>query len=919
MAERPTTSSGAQRSWQAALELAAIVDSSGDAILSKDLDGTIMSWNPAAERLFGYTAEEAVGRPVSVLIPTGQAGEERDILERIKRGERIDHFETLRRRKDGMLVAVALTISPIKAPDGTIAGASTIARDISARQEADAARFHLAAIVDSSDDAILSKALDGTILSWNLGAQGLYGYSADEVVGKSIAILVPPDRTGEVTDILTRIKRGERIDHFETVRRRKDGGLLPVALTISPIRNAEDEITGASTIARDISEREGLTRALHAAAEEARTASRLKSEFLATMSHEIRTPMNGVIGMTGLLLDTELDSEQREYAETVRSSGEALLAIINDILDFSKIEAGKLDLEIIDFDLRPVVEELVELLAERAHAKGLELMTVIEADVPARLRGDPGRLRQVLTNLLGNAIKFTERGEILARVMLGEPGDRKALLCFEVGDTGPGIASESQAALFDAFSQTDATTTRTHGGTGLGLAISKQLAELMGGEIGVESESGAGSKFWFTARFGTFPALPAAQIRDSVRDLAVLIVDDNETNRKILCHQIGSWGMRAHAVEDAGGALAALRAGAAAGEPYDIAILDMDMPGMDGLQLAGAIRADATLGPIPLVLLTSARVRGAAREARRAGLDAYLTKPVRQSQLYDCLATVTSARSEPSELITTHVISEARARARPRLLVAEDNTVNQRLAVAMLAKIGYRADVAANGAEALAAISEVPYGAVLMDCQMPEMDGYQATAAIRARENGSSHIPIIAMTAGAMTGDRERCLAAGMDDYIPKPVKVDELDAVLKRWVPEPPGGSGGSADVATSPAGLLDAARLEDLRSLQQDGEPDMLAALVEAFLEQARHEVAELKIALSGNDPAAVAALAHSLKGSSANIGAERMGARCGELEARARSGGLGGGDEAAGWLEAELERVRLAFEAEDLLSSS
>jgi len=788
-------------------------------------------------------------------------------------------------------------------------------RQVDLAAESDELRFKLAAIVDSSDDAIISKRLDGTITSWNRGAEKLYGYRAEEVVGKHISLLVPTDRPDEVDDILAQIRRGEPVDHFETRRVPKDGVTVPVALTISPIKNAQGEISGASTIARDISERERLTAGRDAALDEAQVADRLKSEFLATMSHEIRTPMNGVIGMTGLLLDTELNPEQRDYAETIRSSGEALMTIINDILDFSKIEAGRLDLEIIDFDLRPVVEELVDLLAEPAQAKGLELVALISPDVPTHVSSDPGRLRQVLINLLGNAIKFTHQGEVVLRVGAAEAGDRDALLRFEIVDTGIGIAADKQDALFEPFSQADASTTRTYGGTGLGLAICKRIVALLGGEIGLRSRPGEGSTFWFTARMATPLEAAGAPLRalDDLRDLHVLIVDDNQTNRTILEHQVRCWGMRAGSAAAGADGLEMLRAAVAAGEPYDIAILDMEMPGMDGLKLAREIHADAALARTPLVLLTCYAVRGSAKLARQARIDGYLTKPVRQSQLYDCLATVMGSGTQAAGLVTRHVLNEAQARARPRLLVAEDNTINQKLIVAMLSKLGYRADIVANGIEAVDAVFTIGYGTVLMDCQMPEMDGFRAAAEIRKREEGARRTAIIAVTAGAMAGDRERCLAAGMDDYITKPIKLDELDAALRRWT----GGHEGGPDVAredtAATAAPLDAARLETLRSLQQEDQPDVLLTLMGPFLEEAPSQISMLRAAVARDDADALASVAHSLNGSATNLGAVGMGAICLELEAIVRSGELRSGDDAVARLELELDRVIAAFTAE------
>ncbi|MDI3196164.1 response regulator [Pseudarthrobacter sp. AL07] len=764
----------------------------------------------------------------------------------------------------------------------------------------------LGAIVNSSANAIMGTTPEGLISSWNPGAEKLYGYTSAEVIGRHAGFLLPPGRRRRVAEVLASVAAGGEAQSFESEHVRKDGSTVPVSVTASPIREGQ-HIRGVASIAQDMTERRAAEQELEAARQAALEASRLKSEFLATMSHEIRTPMNGVVGLTALLLETPLDATQKQYAQGVKGAGEALLALINDILDFSKLEAGKVDLDVRAFDPRALVEEVAGLLTEPAQAKNLELIAYCEPDVPGRLHGDSGRIRQILLNLASNAVKFTAAGEVSIRVTTETPDARPgatATVCFEVRDTGIGIDPLHHARLFESFSQADASTTRRYGGTGLGLAICSRLTEAMDGEIGLDSALGEGSTFWFRIPVPVAPQstdpVPAAGFLTGLR---VLVVDDNATNRLVLESQLRGWKLQPEAVPDARAALARAHEAAAAGAPFHLAVLDLCMPDTDGLELARELKADAALADIELIMLTSTMQVNAA-EIADAGVREWLMKPVRSSEFYNRLVRLMSTREQqapapspsgsPSDADSSAELSpgcSVREPSRGRILVVEDNEVNQLVARATVTKFGYAVDVVADGAEAVAATASTRYAAVLMDCHMPVMDGFEATRIIRQRDGGASHLPIIAMTAGALDGDRERCLAAGMDDYLSKPVDAAELEAALARWVPEPR---------------ALDADRLAMLRDLGPEDGLGLLPATTAAFRKDVPARLAALHEAVTNGGFPALAQAAHALKGAAANIGATAVASLCGELEDMGRNGKLDGGPQLVSRLEVELMRV-------------
>jgi signal transduction histidine kinase/DNA-binding response OmpR family regulator/HPt (histidine-containing phosphotransfer) domain-containing protein len=736
------------------------------------------------------------------------------------------------------------------------------------------------------------------------------------MLGRNFSTVVATSHRDDDAALVQRVREGEQIKS-ESDRVHKDGSVVPVAATMSPILDEAGAVTGIAAIEQDVTQPRARAAALAEAREKALETSRMKSEFLATMSHEIRTPMNGVIGLTGLLLTTPLNATQRQYAHGVRDAGEALLTVINDILDFSKLEAGKVQLEVADFDVRRLVEDVAALLAPSAHAKQLELVAYCVPELPQCLRGDAGRVRQILLNLASNAIKFTAQGEVTIKVRSVDSGDGPAVVRFEVRDTGIGVTAHDRDRLFESFSQADASTTRRYGGTGLGLAISTSLTTAMGGDIGVDSAEGTGSTFWFAIPLeiaaNVEEAPPAANI-GLLTGLRTVIVDDNATNRLVLETQLTAWGLSADVVADAQSALVRIRAAALEGRPYGLAVLDMCMPGMDGLELVQRIRGDSTLdNDLKLMMLTSSMaVEGV--ELKAAGVDEWLTKPVRSSDLYDRIIHLMTPSAPPIRLApSTPSARRTTSTSRGLVLVVEDNTLNQLVAEGILGSLGYDVDIVDNGFEALAAVEAKTYAAVLMDCHMPVMDGYAATEEIRRRQAGGRRTPIIAMTAGAMAEDRERCLNVGMDDYVSKPVTAEAVDAALVQWIAEPdssaavPGTQAPDAPAPGAPSeSPIDANRQAVLRALGPDDGWGILPAAVRAFLADNQLTMSAMRAAEGSGNSEALRDAAHQLKGAAANIGAAGVAALCSELESRMRAHEPENCHELIDQLDTELERT-------------
>ncbi len=877
----------AQHSGTLLARLLAIAD---DAVIVVDAQQRVVLFNEGAERAFGHAAREVLGRPLGLLLPDGVAerhsGHMQEFGSAPRAARRMGERGDIRgRRADGTLFDAEASISHVEL-DGQVYF-TAILRDVSETRRAQRllaeseARFR--GLAAAAPVGIFQADAEGRITYVNERWCRIAGLDAPDATGTGwLRALHPLDRP-RVRQAWREAAAGRRPFKLRFRFQRADGSetwVMGNAIASHDTGGAMDGLIGTVT---DVTESHAQSLALERAKSEAEAAARAKSLFLANMSHEIRTPLNAVIGMTTLLLDTPMSEDQRDFARTIRASGESLLEIINDILDYSKADVGKLEIEQRPFDLRRCVEESLDLVTPRALEKGLNLAYLIEDGTPESLLGDAARVRQILVNLLSNAVKFTHQGEVFVAVDAEAADADTCRVRFAVKDTGIGIAADHLPRLFQSFTQVDATTTRKYGGTGLGLAISKRLAELMGGGVTVQSEPGQGSVFTVTLLVRRAPVSePADYLQRNAPALVgkrLLVVDDNLTNRRIVTRLALLWGMQTSTFPSALEALDRVRHG----EPFDVAVLDMSMPGMDGIELAREIRRRRRADELPIVMLTSLGQRQMLEAGQGAGLAACLSKPIKAGQLFSTLVAVIEGR-HPSSSAPAPAQPIEKGRRQPlRVLLAEDNAINQRVAMRLLQHLGYAPDLAANGRQALDAVARRNYDVVLMDIQMPELDGVQAARQIVSRRGPDGLPRIIAMTANAMPGDRETYIAAGMDGYLPKPIELADLAAVLEQ------AGLIVRDRAAAHGDGVLDPARLEHLRALQDESQPSLVRELIDLFLNDSGSHVRRLCEAFAAGDADALRALAHRFLSATQNIGAVRLSLLCVELERLARLGDL------------------------------
>ncbi len=885
----------------AALPHDRIFEATGEGLLILDVDGVVHHANAFALGLLNREIEDVRGRTVSDLLAVPIPGDDPDaalrmILRSVGGPDEPEHLIVGVPQATGRPLPIDVTLTALG--EGLLVAVIRDAMD-RLRNEKELRLYKRA--VDFTSEAILYTCRKGLIRTVNRAFVDLTGYELEEVEGRTPRVLKSGEHSDEFyADMWGSIANGGRW-RGDLVNRRKDGTTYLANLTISPIVRDDGSVQGYVGIQEDVTRKRAAERELAEAKEAAVAAGRAKSDFLANMSHEIRTPMNAIIGMTELLGDTRLDVEQREFVDTVSTSADSLLRLINDILDFSKIEARKLEIEEVEFDLARLVDQVAGMGARKAHQKRIELACMVYANVPPLVRGDPTRVRQVLLNLLTNAIKFTGEGEVVLRARVAEPGEDRVRVRFEVQDTGIGIPSDRASTVFDPFTQVDASTTRKYGGTGLGLAIVKQLVELMGGEIGVDTIEGQGSTFWFELPFDVEHGSPAERRapRVDVRGLRVLVVDDNATNRRIVETHLSSWGCDAESCADAETALRRARDAAAAGQPFDVGVIDFQMPGMDGAELGRHLKSDPATATTELIMLTSMTRGGERERMEQAGFRKCLSKPVTRRSLLrafeEAAALIRHTELKRSSMVGRKSVVDGDL-VGGRVLLVEDNPVNRRVACRMLQKLGFEYETAEDGAQALKILASSGFDLIISDVQMPVMDGLALAAAIREREPEGVHVPIIAMTAHAMQGDREKCLAAGMDGYVAKPVRIAALKEAIDTWL-RPVSPQGGE---------WID----EDALMAAADGDVDFARELLEMFLGEAAARIDELAQAVDDGDGGVLRRAGHRLKGGAACLGAEPLRAHAESLELMGAADDLSGAADVIEHLRRDFEQAKGAL---------